>query len=556
MYNNSFANDVGAVAGVFGKRTRDEALQDLTNYLKRYDTEGKTGDVPEGITGDRRDDTGSSDQSGADDRGAAETAQRGTDTDSPADNEESRGEQVLGVEAEQETPEDTQDTQTPIQGLDGYTTEELEANITNWVEDAMSYSSPSEFTITGVKVVGSRTTDTAHEDSDLDVLVEYEGSMSEDGVFNILNAKDGRMVIEGITVDFNPLNRAKSGTISDWLERNKEYKREDTQEKQADDTRFRFARDTRDFDRVQKEAVEKKGLVMPNLNDMSVEVVSVPKHDFKGDKPIIQAREWANNNLVTTEHDRANNNLPKLIDGTPYEISANAIDKFLSETATSKSSNLGVHVAVLKELKKVIGASIEAEVHPDYNKKDGVRSVENGYNDNLLIHRFYGAVEIDGQTYRVKTTINEFRDESRANTPYTYEVIKIELLETSNSSKMELNSPNSVNEGLSIEATKLLQGVEKSYDKGKKLLEESENIDTDDVRFHTAWHGSPHVFDRFSTDYIGTGEGAQSYGWGLYFTDKEGIARSYAKNNHDAKFIENKAINQITRDELKYRRFN
>lgn len=121
---------------------------------------------------------------------------------------------------------------------------------------------------------------------------------------------------------------------------------------------------------------------------------------------------------------------------------------------------------------------------------------------------------------------------------------------------MELNSPNSVNEGLSIEATKLLQGVEKSYDKGKKLLEESENIDTDDVRFHTAWHGSPHVFDRFSTDYIGTGEGTQNYGWGLYFTDKEGIARSYAKNNHDAKIIENKAINQITRDELKYRRFN
>ena len=98
VYNKSFANDVGAVAGVFGKRTRDEALQDLTNYLKRYDTEEKTRDVPEGITGDRRDDTGSSDQSGADDRGAAETTQRRTDTDSPADNEESRGEQVSGVE--------------------------------------------------------------------------------------------------------------------------------------------------------------------------------------------------------------------------------------------------------------------------------------------------------------------------------------------------------------------------------------------------------------------------------------------------------------------------
>lgn len=45
-----------------------------------------------------------------------------------------------------------------------------------------------------------------------------------------------------------------------------------------------------------------------------------------------------------------------------------------------------------------------------------------------------------------------------------------------------------------------------------------------------AWHGSPHSFDRFSTTAIGTGEGAQAFGWGLYFTDLEGIARNYASN--------------------------
>src|SRR5690606_21348765 len=30
-----------------------------------------------------------------------------------------------------------------------------------------------------------------------------------------------------------------------------------------------------------------------------------------------------------------------------------------------------------------------------------------------------------------------------------------------------------------------------------------------------AYHGTPHKVDRFSTDKIGTGEGAQAYGWGL-----------------------------------------
>jgi hypothetical protein len=43
-----------------------------------------------------------------------------------------------------------------------------------------------------------------------------------------------------------------------------------------------------------------------------------------------------------------------------------------------------------------------------------------------------------------------------------------------------------------------------------------------------AWHGSPYQFDKFTTEKIGTGEGAQAFGWGLYFTDLKGIAESYA----------------------------
>jgi hypothetical protein len=42
-----------------------------------------------------------------------------------------------------------------------------------------------------------------------------------------------------------------------------------------------------------------------------------------------------------------------------------------------------------------------------------------------------------------------------------------------------------------------------------------------------AYHGSPHDFDRFDLSKIGTGEGAQAYGHGLYFAENEGIARGY-----------------------------
>lgn len=41
------------------------------------------------------------------------------------------------------------------------------------------------------------------------------------------------------------------------------------------------------------------------------------------------------------------------------------------------------------------------------------------------------------------------------------------------------------------------------------------------------YHGSPHRFDKFDMSKIGTGEGAQVYGHGLYFAENPGVAKSY-----------------------------
>lgn len=49
------------------------------------------------------------------------------------------------------------------------------------------------------------------------------------------------------------------------------------------------------------------------------------------------------------------------------------------------------------------------------------------------------------------------------------------------------------------------------------------------VFFQSAYHGSPHLFDKFSTSAIGTGEGAQAFGWGLYFAGRKEIAEHYRK---------------------------
>jgi len=46
----------------------------------------------------------------------------------------------------------------------------------------------------------------------------------------------------------------------------------------------------------------------------------------------------------------------------------------------------------------------------------------------------------------------------------------------------------------------------------------------------TVYHGSPHLFDKFSLSKIGTGEGAQAYGHGLYFAENPKVAAQYRKN--------------------------
>ena len=229
---------------------------------------------------------------------------------------------------------------------------------------------------------------------------------------------------------------------------------------------FRFAETAGDFDEMLERAVSENGYTTDNLIDKEINVVQLGNHDFSGPKPINQAKMWAKEHLVGTHMltDEDGNEIE-------YEISNRTIDKYLSSSAIEKSDNLGVHLAVLQSLPEVISESVEAEVHPDYLKGyDGKRRRENGYNPDSLIHRFYGAVDLNGDIYRVKTTIKEFRESKLATLPHSYEVTKIELLPEDDNSKMEPTvSPQTV--GVPHGIANLLKNVEKSYGSGEKLIE-------------------------------------------------------------------------------------
>jgi hypothetical protein len=59
----------------------------------------------------------------------------------------------------------------------------------------------------------------------------------------------------------------------------------------------------------------------------------------------------------------------------------------------------------------------------------------------------------------------------------------------------------------------------------KQLADEGANMA---MAAATVWHGSPHKFDKFDSSKIGTGEGAQAYGHGLYLAEAKDTGQSYA----------------------------
>ena len=247
------------------------------------------------------------------------------------------------------------------------------------------------------------------------------------------------------------------------------------------------------------------GRVEPNLAEKEVNVVAADaNHGFNNYK---EAKTWAKQNVSKSYNDKETGGKGNV------RISNAAIDKFLSQSAVDKSDSKDVHMAVLKVLPGLLKTSIDVETHPDFIKgEDGKRNAENGINKDVLVHRCYGAVSLDGKLYRVKITLKEDpRDLSFPHVTHSYEATKIELLAGTWENRKS-PSPNTSN---SITAAKLLENVGMSYNPGEKVLAASEKRSAN-IREQRVYHGSGADFDRFDHSHIG--EGAKNY---VIFNEKD-----------------------------------
>ena len=251
------------------------------------------------------------------------------------------------------------------------------------------------------------------------------------------------------------------------------------------------------------------------LKHQSVNKILTELSPFKNNA---EAINWAVENIVGTHNNK---------EIGEYEITKTALGKYIDRSAVNKSTSRDVHYSVLRVLPDVINNSIVGETHPDYIKgADGVRRIENGQNQYVTIHRLFGAVTIDGKDYRVKTTLREYKDKNRISKPYSYQVTEIELL-AGNLANTENIDPGTNN---SISAANLLNKVEKSYEKGKYILDDHSKVVDENGEPMAVAHGTNATFNAFDRNKIGSNTGSAWNGIGFYFAKEElGILDSGAR---------------------------
>ena len=157
---------------------------------------------------------------------------------------------------------------------------------------------------------------------------------------------------------------------------------------------------------------------------------------------------------------------------------------------------------------------IDTEMNTKKSKKKNVE----------LYHNFYVPVELKGKYFVIRLTAEQGLNEIRFS-PNDFNLYEI-ILDNKNSRI----TAAAVHKGTGSQTSNPASTVT-IYEMMKNVNDRHGNPYVDaqgDAVYHqSAWHGSPHDFNEFDLGAIGTGEGNQVHGWGLYFAKDKKVSKQY-----------------------------
>ena len=186
------------------------------------------------------------------------------------------------------------------------------------------------------------------------------------------------------------------------------------------------------------------------------------------------------------------------------------------DTAKKNVHNLGFTirfediVKILEGLPQIVQNAKLIESHEDRHKNPDVKQ----------IHRMYCPVKLttDPDVYHVvKLTVKELKSGYEATIAGIYRGYDAKVEQTRKKASDVHRTPQRSDTSNTSGAFSVSIG---------EMLDQVKDNDGN-LYFQSAWHGSPHRFESFDLGAVGSGEGGQAHGWGLYFARDKKIAEGY-----------------------------
>lgn len=485
-----------------------------------------------------------------------------------------------------------------VQGLEYYDKRSLKNYILEEVTEkfVIGFEGDEITRVNDLEIHGSRGRGTARPDSDLDVVVEYEGSLREDDAFNFLN--EDPLIYDGIKVDVNPIRKQETGTLQDYMVKSRKYDQQilkqlgvDNANKAEAEKKIRFSRVSTDIESLDTEYINAvKSGDMKKAQQMVNAAAAIAGYNssssYQGTSAFNGAAPYGNGYFNSPEErkqawDADPEHLEYEGDQTLGDYIKNGIDvnslsfialdprnlraadnyrreaiENIRQAIQSKSDTITMYRSVPSDVKE--GSFRNGDwVTPSYGYAidnayvhgwgDNYRIIEQKvsvdeiwWDGNDIAEWGYGNEQdyVQDKDYAYKNTKNNRK--SLDAVTYDNDGNIIPLSKRFNEAVDDVRYQRS---GQTVSPAKMETELRDTLI--GKLRSAGIDVITDvdegqrvldsfnkDVRHQAVYHGSGVEFKKFDFDHLGEGAGSQAFGWGGYVTSSEKIGMDYAKITH------------------------
>ena len=364
------------------------------------------------------------------------------------------------------------------------------------------------------------------------MVVEYDGDISEDALFNIINEEP--LTIDGIQVDINPITASKSGTLEQYIQRSQEY---DAQKYEESDV----FEDKANYD------VDINGKNNYNVNNEDTKLYDDGRATRMGGlvnefKDKLTSKQW------NTYFKRIDNDGKKYNFGNNEKSVIPIGNKLVFSNYINGKPQVYDIVKLEARLLKTYGMTAKQFSDTFINKL-----VKEGYNETE-IREFIRNLGEETLFERNDTSSNITSNRSERTSKNDRQVDRTS--KNRSERKQLLQEDGKLNSNNDVENSEE-QGsfsMPKTDNQGRTLTEKQQEyfkynkVRDKEGRLLEVYHGTPNDFTIFNYDKVGTT--GTALGKGFYFTDDIEYARGFSKENKEPLKVYVNITKPMSLDEL------